>query len=442
MKIKIALLGLFFANSIMHPIYADEYVTQLEADEVSINPIIEQDDVKVEAAQEEAKSKDLIKLGAAISMSPAMVYQEKRWSSQNSIGAKLTFKAEVPNAWCNKAAAFNIAASCKEKKTTLSSATITIGKMTTIGYGSTIFSYEKAADGLLISPGGSVLQIKNEHTFDWFRIGYAIEKPIALQVGLFDKNQPEEKKSASKEQEKKKEGQGEQKDDKEPKEPKGIRPNKVDQLTEKERFFKVQNNFPSLGVNLSVIRDDLNIGLSGLFRFSDYTHSTNPDAQNLPNNLAFTCGGHLGIQYQVIPKKFTITGQGTYVYGLGDYLPPLAAVQSDRDREEMCAAYYIDKDKNHLSFINAWGLGAALEYCVTPKWTLSIAGSYLATLEDSQKPGFAFLKQWNLIPQVAYKFNNHFTFSGGYDVNREFRVNETKDKAPVHKFSGGVKFSL
>jgi len=435
MKIKIALLGLFFANSIIYPIYADEYGTQLEADQVNINPIIEQDDLKVEESQEgKATSKDLIKLGATITMGPNMVYQEKRWSSKNSIGAKLTFKGEVPNAWCNKAVTFNIATSCKEKGITLSSATVTIGAMTTIGYAPTIFCYEKAASGLLISPEETVLQIKNVHTFDWFQIGYAIERPIALQVGLFDKNQPVGGKSGSKEKE-------ENKEEKEAK-PKGIRPNQVDNLKEKDRPFKIQNSFPSFGVTLSVITDDLNIGLSGLGRLSDYTHSTAPDPQNLPNQFGFTYGGHLGIQYQLVPKKFTVTGQGAYVHGLGDYLPGLAAVQSDKERQEICAAYYIDKDKDQLSFIDAWGVGAALAYCVTPKWTLSIEGSYLATLEDSQKSPISFLDQWNLIPKVAYKFNEHFTFSGGYDVGSEYRVDKTKNKGALQKFSGSIKFSL
>ncbi|MGI2257437.1 hypothetical protein ACRRVD_02660 [Candidatus Cardinium hertigii] len=435
MKIKIALLGLFFANNIIHPIYADPLEHRLEVDKTDMPPITEQDDVKVEEAQEEeAKSKDLIKLGATITMGPAMVYRNKEWSSKNSIGANLTFKAEVPNAWCNQTATFNIAAACKEEKTTLSSATVTIGKMTTIGYASTILSYEKADGDLLISGGKKVLQIKNQHAFDWFRIGYAIEKPIALQVGLFDKNQAEEEKSASKEKKEKKEEEGEK--------PKGIRLNKVDALKEKDRPFKIKNSFPSFGLNLSVITDDLNIGLSGLGRLSDYTHSTDPDAENLPNKLAVTYGGHLGVEYQVIPKKLTITGQGAYVHGLGDYLPGLAAVQSDEERKEMCAAYYLDKDKNKLSFIDAWGFGAALSYCVTPKWTLSIAGSYLATVEDSHKPATAFCNQWNLIPKVAYKFNKHFTFSGGYDVGNESRVDATKNKEAVHEFSGSIKFSL
>lgn len=99
------------------------------------------------------------------------------------------------------------------RKTTLTSAAVTIGKMITIGYGSTILSYEKADGSLLISPGRSVLQIKHQYTFDWLRIAYAIEKPIALQVGWFDKNQLEEKISI-KRKGREKEGQGEKKNQK------------------------------------------------------------------------------------------------------------------------------------------------------------------------------------------------------------------------------------
>lgn len=129
MKIKIGLLSLFFANSIIYPIYADKYATQLEADEVNINPIIEKNDEKVDEVQvEEAKSKDLIKLGATITMGPSIVYQEKRWSSQNRIGADLTFKAEVPNAWCNQAATFKITAACQQEKLRLLVLLLPLGK--------------------------------------------------------------------------------------------------------------------------------------------------------------------------------------------------------------------------------------------------------------------------------------------------------------------------
>ncbi|CDG49389.1 hypothetical protein [Cardinium endosymbiont of Bemisia tabaci] len=440
MKIKIALLGLFFANNIVHPIYADPLEHRLEVDKTNTPLIIEQDHVKVkESQEEEAKSEHLIKLGAAITMEPAVVYQNKKWSPKNSISANLTFKAEVPNAWCNQTAIFNIAAACKEDNTKLSSATVTIGKMTTIGCASTILSYEKADGALLISPGKNVLQIKNQHTFDWFRIGYAIEKPIALQIGLFDKTQPEKEKSTSKEkEEKKEEGNGK----KEKEEKKGKGPIQLDNLEDKERPFKIKNGLPSFGLNLSVVTDDLNISLSGLGRFTDYTHSTDPNAKNLPNKLAVTYGGHLGVQYQVVPKKFTITGQGAYVHGLGDYLPGLAGIQSDDERKEMCAAYYVDKDKDKLSFINAWGFGAALTCCVTPKWTLSIRGSYLTTPEDSEKPASAFRNKWNLVPNLAYAFNKYFTFSGGYNVEEEYKVDNKKNKGAVHKFSGSIKFSL
>ncbi|MGI2299675.1 hypothetical protein [Candidatus Cardinium hertigii] len=452
MKIKIALLGLFFANNIVHPIYADPLEHRLEVDKTNTPPIIEQDDVKVkESQEEEAKSEHLIKLGAAITMGPAVVYQNKKWSPKNSIGANLTFKAEVPNAWCNQTAIFNIAAACKEDKTTLSSATVTIGKMTTIGYASTILSYEKADGDLLVSAAGTVLQIKNVHTFGWLRIGYAIEKPIALQVGWLDKNQQEGKKSASQEKEEKKEGEGGKKEEvttgkkeekKSEKPTGGSRLNKVDESEHKKRFFKIYNSFPSAGVNLSVVTDNLNIGLSILGRVSDYTHSTDLDKQDLPHNFEVTYGGHLGVQYQLIPKKFTITGQGAYVYGLGDYLSGLAGIQSNKEREEMCAAYYTDKQKHHLSFIGAWGAGAALSYYVTPKWELSIRGSYLTTVEDPKRPPIAFRNQWNLIPKVAYKFNKHFTFSGGYDVGSESRVDKAENKGAVQKFSGSIKFSL
>lgn len=428
MKIKIALLGLWFANSIIHPIYADQYEYQLEADEIDVAPIRQQNALKAKKdKKDKVESKNLIKLGTTITMSPAIVYQGDTLSPKNSIGANLTFKADVPKAWYNKAATVDINTGWDGESFTFKKVTIDIGKMVTVGYTSSIFAYEKADPDLLISPGVPVLQIKNEHTFDWFRVRYAIERPIALQVGLFDKNQPDEK--SDKQEENKEKNKG---------------PIQLDDLKNKDRPFKIKNSIPSVGLNLGFIMDQLNIGLSSLGRLTDYTHSTDPSAKNLPNKLEFTYGCNLGIQYEVIPKKITVTGQGSYVYGLGDYLPSLAVMQSDENRKEMCAAYYTDKGKDSLSLINAWGAGGTVAYCAIPEWTFAIKGSYLATIEDPQKPAAAFRTQWNASLKAAYEFNKYFTFSGGYSISEEskVKVDDKKNEGTKHTFAGGIKFSL
>lgn len=427
MKIKIALLGLFFANSIIDPMYADQYEFQLEVDE-GVTPMVAQDGLKAEEAidkkGDQAKSEDLIKLGTTVTMSPAIVYQDSTLSTKNSLSAQLTFNADVPKAWGNKDAIVKIGAKWNGKAFTIGKAAVTIGKMVTMGYTSSIFGYEKADSALLISGGATVLQIKYAYAFDWFRVGCAIERPMPLKVGLFDKNRANETKSDKEENEK-------------------GRVNKWDKLDNKERPFTGKNSIPAGGLNLGFVTDRCNIGLSGLLRCTDYTHSTNPGDKSLQSiHHFFTYGGDLGIQYQVVPEKFTATAQGIYVHGLGDYVSGLAAIQEDEERKEMCAAYYIDKEKNKLSPIDAWGFGATLAYCATPKWTFSIRGSYLTTTEDPQKPSEAFRAQWNVIPKVAYKVNEYFTFSGDYSLAKEFRIDAKKDKAPEHKFSGSVKFSL
>lgn len=402
MKIKIALFGLLFANSIIYPAYADQYGCQLE--------------------EGEATSEDLIKLGTTVTMGPAIIIQNKEWSTKNSLGAQLTFKADVPKAWCDKDATVKIGAGWDGKKDfTIKNAAVTIGKMVTMGYTPSIFGYEKADSASLISVDATVLQVKYEYASDCFRMGYAIERPIALQVGLFHKNKPESK----------------EKDDKD-------RTNKLDNSKDEKPFFKVKNSFPAFGLSIGAVTDHLNIALSGVGRFTDYTHSTDSKEKNLKPTHYFTCGGNLGIQYQVVPKKFTATGQGIYVHGLGDYVSGLAAVQKDEAREEMCAAYYTDKEKGQLSPINAWGLGATLEYCVTPKWTFSVRGSYLTatTEKDSPKPAQAFSAQWNLVPKIAYEVNKYFTLSGGYSLVEEFRIEKKENKGMEHKFSGSIKFSL
>ena len=415
MKIKIALLGLFFAN-IIHPTYADQY---LEDDEVNgdTSMVEEKNDAEEDdKAESEAKLENLIKLGATVTIDPAIVYQDGAFSTKDSLGVKLTFQADVPKAWCNEDAKLDIGAGWDEKNFAVKKAAITIGKMVTMGYTSSIFGYEKTDGSLLISPGQTVLQIKGQHTFDSLRIGYAIERAVALEVGLFDKNKSKEKADKS--------------------------VNKCDKSDNEERPFKMKNNIPTIGINLGVVTDHLNMGLSGLARFTDYTYSADSKAKDLLTRHCFTYGAHVGVQYQVVPKKFTATGEGAYVHGLGDYLSGLSAIQKAENRKEMCSTYYLDKDKKDLSFIDAWGLGATLEYAAMPKWTFSIRGSYLTTLATEQKSAKAFHAQWNVIPKVAYEVNKYFTLSGGYSLVKEFKVVEKKNKGPEHKLYGGVKFSI
>ncbi|WP_342265730.1 hypothetical protein [Cardinium endosymbiont of Philonthus spinipes] len=424
MKIKIALLGLFFANSIIHPTYADPYAFELEEDDLDISSSVEKDDLTAkEAEKDNPKAENLIKLGAAITMSPAIVYQDKALTTKNGVGAQLKFTAAVPKALCNKDAAVDIGAGWNEKSFTIKNATVAIGERVTMGYTSSIFGYEKADPSLLISATASTLQIKYEYTFDWFRFGYALERAMPLHPGLFNKNNVN----------------GQQYNTKEEGANSAIQ---LDDLKNKDRPFKAKNSFPAFGINLGVVMDELNIGLSALGRCTDYTHSSHSNEKNLPNIHYVTYGGHFGVQYQVVPKKFTATGQGVYVHGLGDYLSGLSAIQSDETRKEMCAVYYIDQDKDRLYAIDAWGFGGTLEYCATPKWTLSIRGSFLTTGDDLHKPAQAFHSQWNLVPKVAYAINKYLTLSGGYSLVKELKVEEQQNKGMEHKFSGGIKFSL
>ncbi|TSJ81308.1 MAG: DUF2490 domain-containing protein [Candidatus Cardinium sp.] len=412
MKIKIALFGLFLANGITH-LHADQYRYNPEEEEIEN----EQNNAKEDKTGKD-KSENLIKMGADLGIDPSFSFQDEVYSTKNKISAKLAFSADVPNAWCNKNATINIDTGWNGDKFTVKKAALSIDKMVTMGYASTVFGYEKSASASLVSAGATVLQAKYAYTFDWFRIAAAIERPVELQVGHFDKENVAEK--------------NDKKD----------RTNKVDDSKDDNRPFKFKNRIPAAGINLGVVTDDCNIGLSALFRYTDYTHNANEKSSD--TKYCFTYGVNLGIQYQIVPKKFTATGQGIYVDGLGDYISGLEAIQSDTDRKEMCAAYYCDKEEDSLSTIRAYGASLCLAYCVTPKWKLSVSGSYLRALENEKKPGQAFLHQYNAVPKISYEVNKYVTLSGGYTLAKEWRKDEKNEhnKGHQHKFSGGIKFSL
>ena len=415
MKIKIALFGLFLANSMTH-LHADQYNRYKEDPEEC-----EIDNKKDDARErDKAKSEDLIKLSAALGINPAFTLQDKEYSHKNRIAAELKFSADVPKVWCNKDATININSKWDGKDFAIKKAVLSIGKMVTMGHDATIFGYEKADAASLVSVDATVLQTKFAYEFDCFRMAMAFERPVELQVGCFDKDYSEEKSDTN--TDKKEEN----------------RTNKVDKSDQKNLSFKIKNSLPTLGINIGVVTDDCNIGLSALGRLIDYTHSAKSDEKN----YYLTYGANLGIQYEIVPKKVTATGQGIYVHGLGDYIGGLAAVQSDKKREEMCAVYYCDKDKDSLSAIDAWGASFSVKYSATPKWTLSISGSYLSALEDDKKPAQAFNYQYNAVPKIAYEVSKYITLSAGYTLAKEWRVNKEKDKGHQHKLSAGIKFSL
>lgn len=112
MKVKIALLGLFLGNSIVHPIYADQYEYPLEKDQTDGAEIVEKGDLDAEETekdQDEVESESFIKLGATLSMGPAiLLYQDQVSSFKNSFNVSLTFKADVLKVWHTKDATVDI----------------------------------------------------------------------------------------------------------------------------------------------------------------------------------------------------------------------------------------------------------------------------------------------------------------------------------------------
>lgn len=433
MKIKVALLGVLLANAIIrNPVYADPDKLELDvnkANQIDACPY----DLTVE--KDDSKPNHLVKLGVSVTMNPAISYQDGLYSPKNKAGANVTFKADVPEGWCRQNAIIDISTNWKGGKDfTINKATVNIGKLVTIGHDSTIFGYEKGDGALLISPGASVLQINTTYTYDWLRFKIAIESPMPLKVGRFNKNVTTSSTQTNTTQTDNKANEANNKLDQES--------NKLDNEKNDKRCFKIKNNLPALAARLGVVTDHLDIGLSGLARLTDYTHNSDPNSNKPISDYALTWGADLGVQCQILPKKFSITGQGTYVFGLGDYLPTLSGLQDDEASKEIVTVYYLDQTQNALKYIDAFGFGGTVEYCVTPKWTLSVRGSYLTTLEDSNKPGSAFLAQWNVIPKIAYKVNKYFTFSSGYTVVQAYKVDEAQNKGTNHKVSGTIKFSL
>lgn len=427
MKIKITLLGLLITNGMTLPTYAnpgeDRFVLEKE----------EKWSMKKETDSEE-KEEDgeaaVVHIGGDVVMIPSAVHKEGQWSLHNDVKAILGFKTTIPEALYKHDAVIKVAIGLGREKINFNEAKATLANFVTIGYGGSIFGFEKANPVLLVTPVANVLQLKFESMLDaHFKLGYALESPLELKLGRFDRNYvppvagekpkgPEQKSMV----------------------------NQVDNTKQDtQRAFKVKNNIPALGLSLGAVTEDLHAALNVLGRLSDYTYSTDPNLKpkDLPKNQQFTYGVNLGVQYKVVPKKVTLAVQGCFVDGLGDYVLGLGSIQADEARKEMCSVYYTDAQTDSLTNIKALGAGTTVEFSATKEWTLSVAGSYLGTLKDTQKPGSAFKYAWNIIPKLAYNLNKHLSFSGGTVFNREGKVDPAKTQLDLdYKPFVNIKFSF
>lgn len=433
MKIKITLLSWLVANGITHAAYADDKLNQDEsASETFIINEGEQQPAdthkelkeKEEGEEEEADKGEptCFKVSGSIKMDPSIAIQDSEITSKNQVAATLTCKADIPKVFCDKDAAINISASFKKDKVTLNAATVTLEKMLTVGYANSIFANKEANAASLIS--AKIFQIKMGHAFDWFRLGYAVESPVQLKTGKFDKNALPVDKNKSEEKDK----------------PKQITLDKKD--AKPLSNFTLKGNFPTLGLSLGLVTDRVEVGLSGLGRVTDYTHKDANDTQlKEKQGYLFTWGGNLGIQYKIVPKQFTIKGQATYVRGLGDYVTGFKEIQGD-ERKEMCAVYYTEPSKSDLFCINAYGFGGVVEWCITPKFTFSVSGDYITTVKDVNKPSSAFDRSWSVNPEMKYKISKCWTVSTEYTLSKENKVDSKLSEGVENKIGGGISFSF
>ena len=441
MKITSTLLvGLLITNSITPAIYADPNESIFGEEK---NWFLEEEEVK--SKKEPVDTAAPIEISGSMGLEPAVEYQSGEWALKNGISGKLALKRKVPVTSCGKEAALALSLKLTDKEVKLAAATATIAKCITIGYGSSIFVYEKSHAGLYASPAATALQIKFQHKFNAFHLGYAFERPTELKLGLFDKDKTtdDENEDAKK------------------------RINRLDDAKDKKRAFQVKGDLPAFGLSLGVVNDELNVCLSGLARYSNYTHDPNlakkktddtksddtksaadaaTPSKGKGDHYLFTWGANLGLNYKVVPDQCSFTVQGFYVRGLGDYITGAKAIQRDTDREEMCAAYYIDKEKHDVNAIDMLGGGGMVAFSITPKLEVDLSGSYIRVLgdnvQDTCKPAKAFQSAWHGDLGLSYKLHKHLSISGGYGMAKEYKVDTSKNEGLAHAVSGGIKFSF
>lgn len=368
------------------------------------------------------------------------------WDLEHSIKASLAIEAELPELLNRRDGKVKLAITLDRKSVKFSEAAMVVGPFTG-GYRSTIFAYSKTNPLLPIAVDASVLQMKMEHTWGCFRLGYALESAKELKLGLFDKNAKDEDENEKKpaiNNNQSGPAATEPADQNKADQNKQDGVNKVDD-PKKKPAFKPSGKIAAVGASLAVVGDFVDIGLSGLMRCTYYTHAKDPKRTVETDGYHCTYGVNVGFACKTAAKdeKINFTGQFTYLYGLGDYIAGLSAIQEDEERKEMCAVYYTDKDRSKLYNIAAIAGGATLKWAVTTKWAFSAAASYLRLLENRHRPASACHSIWKIIPILSsYTFSKHWTLESGYDISQEQKQEKAKDKPVEHRFFGSIKLEF
>ncbi|AWN82198.1 hypothetical protein [Candidatus Cardinium hertigii] len=436
MKLKIIVGGMLLWHGTTYTVYSKVTQKEIQQDNIELFDNEEDKSIMFEGKETGEKANEeepfLLKLRGAVAMEPSMGVQGNSVKPANKVKVGLTLKADIPGILRNNQnvqVTTKLGFSTKEAKYT--EIMVALGKYS-LGYGTTFFAHKEGNPSLPVSVDGNTIQFKFEDALDCFRWGLAIEQPIAVKVGCFCINPKQQSNTFPKQQEKEdtKEEEEEQK--------------AIQLDDDKKSSFKLKNDIPTLILKGGIVTDCFHVTLGLLGRLTNYTHSSSSDPkQKGLNSFQESWGCNLVAQYK--KAKCTFTAQGVYVYGLGDYVTGLAAIQKDKEREEMCAFYYLDKDKKELKAIAAVGGGATLGWELTSKWDIQTAVTYLTVVnEDKQdKPAIAYKSQWAVVfPEITYKFSKHWAIAGSYSLDKELKKDKLKNEPIKHAFNSAIKFIL
>ncbi|MDD9139945.1 MAG: hypothetical protein NQ127_03390 [Candidatus Cardinium sp.] len=433
MKLKIIIGSMLLWHGTAYTVYSG--VTHIENYKDSKELIDnEYDDSIMFEGKEKGEAEDeeetfLLKLKGAVAMEPSVGVQGNSLNPANKVKVGLTLLADIPGILRNNEKVqltTKLGFSTKEAKYT--EIMVTLGKYS-LAYGTTFFAHKEANPSLPVSVDGNIIQFKFEDALDCFRWGLAFEQPIAVKVGYFCINPPKQKGNTPPNQPEKEDTQEEQK--------------AIQLDDDKKSSFKLKNDIPTLILKGGIVTDCFHVTLGLLGRLTNYTHSSDPKQKGSDNIFQRSWGCNLAAQYK--KAKCTLTGQGVYVYGLGDYVTGLAAIQKDEDRKEMCAFYYLDKNEKKLKAIAAVGGGATVGWELTSQWNIQAAAAYLTLVneEASDKPSIAYKSQFTAVfPEITYKFSKHWAIAGSYSLDKEFKKDKPKNEPIKHAFNSAIKFIL
>lgn len=152
-------------------------------------------------------------------------------------------------------------------------------------------------------------------------------------------------------------------------------------------------------------------------------------------------GLNLGLKYKILKDRLNVMLEGFYTSGTGHYIGEIASIKHSNGQGVVDV---ITTNNNGITADSCDALiGRGLMECwLTPKWGLTLGGSYVSILDEITPGAKSVLNMlWTINTKISYKLVSYLTLSSGYRFQSEHWRGNIGD-VNNNGYSLDLKFSL